>query len=443
LAPVRAAEPPGELRVATFAADVTPRLGEGPCIGFMPQVLRVEHPLYAKGVVLTDAGGTYVLCALDYVGVCNDTYDLFRKTIAAAAGTAPGRVAVQSLHQHTAPCLDANGQQLLYRDKPVRLSNDLEFAAQTAGKVADAVREAAKKTRRVTHVGTSRAKVERVASNRRVVRPDGSIAVRLSACKDPLLRQAPEGLIDPWLRTITFFDGGARVAQLHYYATHPQSFYGDGRITYDVPGIARERLEKESKVFQVHFTGCGGNVAMGKYNDGTPAARAALSERLYEAMARAAAHGERQPVTRIAWTTKAVEFPPRTEPEFSADACRKVLGQADKPFPERLKAAMLLAWIERVRSGRAVELSCLALGGVKIVHLPGEPFVEFQLAAQKAVPDSFVAVAGYGDCPMWYYGPDRIYTDRGGYEQTWSFTGPCERRINDAVAELLSVQPPR
>jgi hypothetical protein len=137
---------------------------------------------------------------------------------------------------------------------------------------------------------------------------------------------------------------------------------------------------------------------------------------------------------------RGVEFPLRTEPEFSADACRKALGRADKPFPERLKAAMLLAWIERVRSGRPVELSCLAVGGVRIDHLPGEPFVEFQLAAQKAAPEGFIAVAGYGDCAMWYYGPDRIYTDRGGYEQTWSFTGPCERRINDAVAGLLSRQ---
>src|SRR5262249_28046974 len=183
--------------------------------------------------------------------------------------------------------------------------------------------------------------------------------------------------------------------------------------------------------------------AMGKYNDGTPAARAALSQRLYEAMARAAADSERQPVTRIAWQTSAVAFPLRTEAEFSADACRKTLGQADKPGPERLKAAMLLAWTERVQAGRPVELSCLALGHVKIVHLPGEPFVEFQLAAQKASPESFVAVAGYGDCGMWYYGPDRIYTDRGGYEQTWSFTGPCEQRINDAVAGLLSAQPLR
>ena len=57
---------------------------------------------------------------------------------------------------------------------------------------------------------------------------------------------APEGYIDGFLRTISFCDGEAPFVQMHYYATHPQSYYGDRRVTYDVPGLARERLEKLS-----------------------------------------------------------------------------------------------------------------------------------------------------------------------------------------------------
>jgi len=237
------------------------------------------------------------------------------------------------------------------------------------------------------------------------------------------------------LRTISFHDDATPLAELHYYATHPQSFYGDGRVTYDVPGIARERLEKQSGVFQIYFNGCGGNIGMGKYNDGTPAAREALSGRLFDAMARSAAEIKRQPVARISWKTTSVEFPLRADAEFSAERVRQVMHQAGAG---RLKAAMLQGWIGRVQAGRPVELSCLTIGNVRIAHLPGEPFVEFQLAAQQLRPDLVVAVAGYGDCGMWYFGPDSIYSDRGGYEQTWSFTGPCEQRIRTALAELLT-----
>ncbi len=37
----------------------------------------------------------------------------------------------------------------------------------------------------------------------------------------------------------------------------------------DVPGFARERLQEKEPVFQVYFTGCAGDVVMGKCNDGT------------------------------------------------------------------------------------------------------------------------------------------------------------------------------
>ncbi len=89
------------------------------------------------------------------------------------------------------------------------------------------------------------------------------------------------------------------------------------------------------------------------------------------------------------------------------------------------------------RSDR-IDLSCLAIGDVRLVHLPGEPFVQYQLATQKMSPSNFVAVAGYGDCGMGYIGGDRIFKDRGGYEQTYSFAGPCEQQLLAAIEELLS-----
>jgi hypothetical protein len=76
-----------------------------------------------------------------------------------------------------------------------------------------------------------------------------------------------------------------------------------------------------------------------------------------------------------------------------------------------------------------------------LLHLPGEPFVEYQLFAQQVgagvSPGSFVCVAGYGDCGVWYYGPDTMYREPGGFEQTWSFTGPCQVSVEEAIKTLL------
>ncbi len=447
-----AAEP--VLQLATFRADVTPPIGDGPCVGFMPKVDSVEHPLELRGIVLRANGQTFVIAAIDYQGLCNSSDDEFRRRMSDAAGTTPGRVALQSLHQHTAPVLDADAMRLLHGDDSEPLRQHLAFTTQMAERAAKAIREALPQLKPVTRIVGSRAKAERLASNRRVPQPDGSLLVRGSGTRDPKLQEAPEGLIDPWLRTVTFFEAERPIAQLHYYAMHPQSFYGDARISWDVPGLARQRLEQETGVFQVYFTGCGGNIGMGKYNDATRAAREQLTDRMFDAMrrsARVAAGGEVTETEKrdatvevrslkpseIAWDQADLRFTVREDGPFSAAAIREKL-QAGRPFTERMTAAMWSAWAARLNAGHRVSVSRLKLGSLQLVHLPGEPFVEFQLFAQQVAADSFVCVAGYGECGVWYYGPDSIFRDRGGYEQTWSLTGPCQASVEAVLNQLLS-----
>jgi hypothetical protein len=439
-------------QVAPFVADVTPRLGDTLVFGLDADstVAVIEHPLLAKGVVLRDAGGTYVLCALDWCTLGNDAYDLFRARIARAAGTSPSHVAVHTVQQHTAPGVDINAQRLLDREKDAPRCTNPDFLEAATERVAAAVHGA--EWRRVTHVGTSWAAVDRVASSRRLRQPDGTILARYSRANDPAHRMAPEGYIDGFLRTISFCDGEAPIVQMHYYATHPQSYYGNGRVTYDVPGLARERLEKDSGVFQIYFSGCAGDITMGKYNAGTPEDRAALADRLHDAMVRSVNSVSREPVSPLEWRTVPVQFPLRSDPAFSEETNRAVLRdagaggtrEAGGPGPgaaARVKAALNLAFIERVQAGHPLELSCLALGGIRILHLPGEPFVEYQLWAQRAFPQWFVAVADLRDCATLYLCTDEAYRDNGGYEQTMSFVDPCEILLKRKMEELVTGRP--
>src|SRR5437588_794888 len=79
-----------------------------------------------------------------------------------------------------------------------------------------------KKTAPLTHQGLGQARVEQVASNRRILGPDHKVRyTRTSATGDPKVRAEPEGLIDPWLKTLSFWDGDRPLAALHDYATHP------------------------------------------------------------------------------------------------------------------------------------------------------------------------------------------------------------------------------
>lgn len=431
-----AAEP--AIQIGNFSADITPEIGKPIGMGFIPIPKTVEHPLLAKGVILTQGDRTFVLCALDWMEVHNDSYDFLREQIASAAKTTPSCVALHCLHQHTGPAIDSTAQNIQFDAETLRLSASLQYEQEVANQLRAAIKKARLKLSPVTHIGTSKCKVERVASNRRVKQPDGSIKVRSSKATAADLQAAPEGVIDPWLRTLSFYDHDKPIVQIHYYATHPQSFYGDARISYDTVGIARERLQQKNNVFQVYFTGCGGNIAMGKYNNGSREARKGLTDRIYNAMKCSLDKVERKPAKTLEWQTVDVNFPVRRAAAFLEDRNRAILKDPNSKYSQVIKAAINLAWIERSKKKDPIELSCLSFGNVKILHLPGEPFVEFQLAAQKQHPKLFLFVAGYGDCGMSYIGNDIAYSDRGGYEQTWSFIDPSEELVLDTMEQLIT-----
>jgi hypothetical protein len=244
-----------------------------------------------------------------------------------------------------------------------------------------------------------------------------------------------EGTIDPMVKTITLARGEKPLVRMHYYATHPQSFYGDPRTCYDVPGFARERLQEKEGVFQIYFTGCAGDVAMGKYNDGTPRARGELTDRLYAGMEAAAASTRLVPVDAIQWRTLPVSLPARTDPGHTIEENRALMADPEADVVRRVRAATRVAYAQRAE--RPIDLSLLRIGGVEILHLPGECMIEFQLFAQKLRPDAFVAVAAYGDAGPGYICTERSFSE-GGYEPTASRVAPnSEGLLKAAIRELL------
>jgi hypothetical protein len=91
-----------------------------------------------------------------------------------------------------------------------------------------------------------------------------------------------------------------------------------------------------------------------------------------------------------------------------------------------------------MQTGHKISVARLRLGPVDILHLPGELFVEYQLAAQKLRPQSFVCVAAYGDYGPGYIGTAEAYP-QGGYETSIvSRVSPrAEAVLLHAMQELL------
>jgi len=427
----------GKLQAAAFTCDITPPLGS-PLMECQPPVAAsADIPLLAKGVVISDGSTRYVLCALDYCELRTGAHDLFRRAIANGVGVNELQVEVHCIHQHDAPLYDTHAELLVEMAPSPPHATDLAFIAIASERVASAAREALTNLQPLTHVACGKAQVEKFASNRRVPLADGKIGVRFSHCNDPVLIAAPEGLIDPWIRTITLFNRQHFIARMHYYASHPQSYYGQGHVNPDTPGIARERLDKEEGVPQIYFTGCAGNIAAGKYNDGSHELRIVLANRLYDGMKAAIkASGKPEPAT-LSWKTADVRFAPRREPDFSDEHFRAVLADPAQTYMVRMTAAMVLAWYERLKIRPTLDVTSYRLGPATILHLPGEAFVEYQLFAHSLRPNDFVAVAAYGELGPGYICTDKAFAE-GGYEPTQSFVGPpSETLLKTPIRELL------
>jgi hypothetical protein len=428
--------------LATFSVDVTCPEGHPLCGGWIEPARATDDPLKALGVVLLGQGKPIVLCVFDWTALRNDAHLAVRKALADAAHTTIEHVTVHAVHPHNAPFADVVAQKLLDEAKgPPSL--DLKYFDKVVKDVAKACQDSLAKTKKFTHIGIGSATVKEVASNRRVLGPDGKVKfTRTSATKNKEARDAPEGLIDPVLRTLSFWDGEAPLAALHYYATHPMSYYGDGRVSADFCGLARQKIQDEMPgVFQAYFTGCAGNVTAGKYNDGAHENRPILRDRMYEGMKASFKSTKTMPVEGWEWRIEQVKLPPRKEASFGEEESRKTLADEAATKAKRGNAAFQLAWLKR--QDGPIDIGCLDFGGkVFVLHLPGEPFIEYQLAAQKMRPEQTVIVAGYGDDGCGYIPTAAGYLE-GGYEPTVALAGPdSEAILLKTMAKLLKAKVP-
>ncbi len=154
-----------------------------------------------------------------------------------------------------------------------------------------------------------------------------------------------------------------------------------------------------------------------------------LALRLADGMKRAFAATRKLPLTAadVGWETCPVKLPlaPHLQQE---KLIQELKTDPAQPYVSRVDQ---LAWVVRSKAGHAIDIACLRVGNVRVLHMPGELFVEYQLAAKKMRPDLHVAMAAYGDYGPAYIGTTVAYAE-GGYE-----TGPKVSNVAPEVEPIL------
>jgi hypothetical protein len=403
-------------------------------MGLLPQKsTSVADPLLLHGLVLLGSDKPWVLMAIDWCEVRNESYRLWQETIAEAVGTVPEQVWLNCLHQHDAPVIDHGAQRLLDQ---VGLSKELfdpVFHDEVLGRATAAAKLAMESAVPCTDIGVGQAKVERVASNRRHVSPDGTVDFSRgsSSGREPRFRDADEGLIDPWLRTLSFWNGSKCLAQWHVYATHPMSYYGRGEVTSDFVGLARERLRREDpSIHQMYGSGCSGDVTAGKFNSGTAEDRIALADRMYRAMVASTESTRTVKLESVRGIWEPLEIRWNPKPSLARDTLTASLHDASLLTEKRIYAAMSLASLDRLEKQPQTTLPCVDLGAAQIFFFPGEAFVGYQLNIQQRLAkevalhatDRWPLVLGYADCWTGYVPTREAVEDR--FDDTWYWVDP-------------------
>jgi hypothetical protein len=424
------------LRLATFDADVTPPVGAPIYTGTAHSIV---DPLEARGVVLLGAGRPLVIVSVDWCEIRNRSYDMWRDKLAAAAGTTRERVLVSCVHQHDAPYTDTEAQQLLDEVKSADRLHDPEFEERTVSRLAAALRGSLGNAVPVTEIGAGEARVEQVASNRRYVLPDGKVSFsRTSATRDKTIRDMPVGLIDPMLKCISFWNGGRAIAALHCYSTHPMSYYGQGNVSADFVGMARRKMQAQSKdTFHIYFSGASGDTMAGRYNDGNPQNRPVLADRVFQGMSQAFTSTRRSALSRASFRNAKLLFAPRRTKGFSDAELRALLDDAKTPRRARLDAALGISWYRRLARRQPIDVPAIDLGVASIVVVPAEAFVQYQLWAQQARPDRMVMTLGYGECAPGYIPTSAAVAEGYDDHYSWVDFSQCERALRGAITAAL------
>ena len=431
------------LRAGSATVDLTPKAGAhlGGTWGVLRDARVIAERLFARATVFLKGERKLCLIAPDLEIVTRKYSERIRAEVHARCGIEPEAVMVHLPQPHSTPPL---GNFILDDDFPdipseheyLRGSQSeyCEFAVQ---KIVECV-EKADAGLEAVQVAAGRAVRDGLAFNRRGVTRDGGIVMPwlFSSQKQPL---GPteicylEGPTDPEVGVFCVRDREMRMrSMLLHFTCHPVNVFALTKhvVSPDWPGTWAAEMQRlyGPECVPLILNGCCGNINPWPAfePDFMPDHRRMGHE--LAATAEKVAHSlSFTDEVDLDWQVRHVKLPLKEAGAEDLAAARELLREHPNPIwldgtPPKVKAewmdAAMLLCVERERErdpDYAYEIQVLRIGDVAIVGLPGEPFVEGQLAIKVGSPAAFTFVAHGTTDYAGYIAPTHAYP-RGGHE---------------------------
>lgn len=437
---------------AGFATtDITPPLGTPMGGNFRSDygARGVHMPLQAHAMVLRRGDVTLAVVSADLMAVTETMTDAVRRRVTAHTGIPGERVMVAATHTHSGPAM-----------LPIAGSPEVapDVVAAIEARMADAVFTA---WARCAPVELRSAIFERrgLAFNRRIRMKDGTTRMNWERL-DPAEIDGPLGPVDDQGMVVSAWADGRVVGLLVNYGLHPAVLAGDNwDMAPDWPGWMREALALHlgDDVPVLYVNGAQGNINHLDVRDPRQGRGFKETQRIGYVLAHSVLASLRQaaPLTgplrtsteRLTVARRAVDAKALAAAHARLDALGPltVTGQEDG-MPDWFFDAELIEHAKRVDEPVMLEVQTMRLGGVGLVAVPGEFFVEYGLAVKRASPLSPTAFIGLANGIVGYV-PLPETLEQGGYEgMTWRYNqlepGAGDRAVRCALRQLEALAAP-
>jgi neutral ceramidase len=451
------------LRAGAARIDITPDLGIQLAgdIGRLRPVEEIRERLYASALAVESGGERACLLSVDLLSMGCDWADRIRREAAGRFGLRPEAILVHVVQNHAAPALGhlflTGARTRFPAEYPWLMGGDDRYHAPTADRCVEAIgRAVANLEPAVLHAG--RGIDGRVAFNRRFVMRDGTARCHPPTCDPGILHV--EGPTDPEVAVATFTNADGKViAALLHHTCHPCHGYPHRYVIGDWPGAWAELMRGHwgEGCVPLVVNGCCGNIHHRDHtNPDYRQDHLRMAGMLAETTLRTLDSLKPVAVERIDARRVVLSIPIRQLSEGDLSAAARLFEKHPEPlWTDEAKTSVDWDWVyavtmldledaRRERPSFPYEVQVFRLGGLGLVGLMGEPFVEAQLEIKQAsrMPHTFVAhfCNGYVG-----YVPTQRAFKGGGYETR---TGAGSRlapdaleRITTAAIELLDGAP--
>ena len=467
----------GSLRAGAARAEITPDrdvslAGE---VGWFRPGKYVESPLYARALVLEQAGQKLCFISLDLTIITEDVARPIRTQIANACGIAPAAVMIHVTQVHAAPAL---GSFMYDKDFPP-MPAGLEWLAGGVAHYAEFAIERIIAVAVEANAGIEPARLRvgsgiegRIQFNRRAVTDDGSVRMpgpRWPQPLGPTYIRYLEGPTDPEVGVVCIQSQSARpIAMLLHHTGHPVNVFPQAVISSDWPGAwASEIEQRHPDSVALVANGCCGNInPWNPFDPDYKPDHKLMGRRLAEVTQQVLEQTDIEEDESLIAESLRLPIPIReVEPELLAKAQAMLAKhpepvwnednayqgyEGDSPVAEGTKiidsewivsASIVSVHLQQQREKNLqYEIQAFRIGRSALIGLAGEPFVEGQLQIKMASPAYRTLIA---HCCNMYCGylPIPEAFPRGGHEvetRFWSKLVPeALAMVVDKTDEML------